>query len=437
MHELEHPPPVHARVLRRLEVGTGVAAGLLLLVTALFALGGLFADPPSPGATHEGFRLRPLVADFTGSVEFRPNDAATWRPLRWSDAFHEGDQLRTGPGATCDVLLTWNTGFRVAPGAELTWRRLESQGDRVDVELYLARGRVLASLDALPAGSRFVIETPTSRTKVKGTVLEVRADEDGARTTVLEGVVEVIDRSDPTRRVRVAAGEGAETRPGTPLHEIPLGAEERARLLAEDTALRERLRRLSPPREFEVRKGRVEVSAAEGEDENEDARSAPAPEGRPRAPAEPGPAAANEERAQARQAIRELIRAGISLVARGRVEQALAFCTPSFRAYVTGPLVQRAGVPPEYLREAGPTPALAARDAVRSQLQLTLELRRLEVHVEGEVAYVRGVVLATAVRLGEATALTRRYGCTARCIRQADGRWLLDLVTASEERSGS
>ena len=67
----------------------------------------------------------------------------------------------------------------------------------------LLRGRILCSLDLLPPGSRFEVETRQTRSLVRGTVLSVRADGDRTQVTVLSGAVEVWDVTDPERKVRV------------------------------------------------------------------------------------------------------------------------------------------------------------------------------------------------------------------------------------------
>ena len=83
----------------------------------------------------------PLVADFRGVVEYRPAGRA-WRALRWSDVFSQGDQLRTGEDGSCDILLTWGTGFRLQAFTALNAGRREaldrgfrrSKVDVIDIE---------------------------------------------------------------------------------------------------------------------------------------------------------------------------------------------------------------------------------------------------------------------------------------------------------------
>jgi hypothetical protein len=413
--------PRRRELLRRLEVQA--AAGLFVAV----ALGGFaytagLTRAPDGDPEAAGRAFRPLVADFQGAVEVRPLGAPAWRPLTWSDAFSEGDRLRTGPDATCDVLLTWGTGFRVTPGSELAWTKLASDGRWADVELSLSRGEVLASLDALPDGSRFVVVTPHSRTRVKGTVLTVQADEEEAKTVVLEGVVEVVDRVDPNRRVDVTAGEEVRTGAGADDGPRPLSLEDRARLLGELAAVDAGIRRLSPAVEGDVEasKGRLEIRAD-------------APAARPAAAAGDDAGSGDALTQGDRAEVAKLLRAGIALLDRGQVEQALGLCTGSFRAVIWGDSARRAGAPQEFAREQGDSRAILARDEVRSRILLGLELKSLDVVVDGDVAYGNASVLATARSLDSAAATQRNFVCTARCLRGEDGRWRVDLATASEE----
>jgi ketosteroid isomerase-like protein len=62
-----------------------------------------------------------------------------------------------------------------------------------------------------------------------------------------------------------------------------------------------------------------------------------------------------------------------------------------------------------------------------------MELARLEVVIERDVAYASAVLKAEAVSKGEVRQTgTRSYACTWRLLKGKDGRWLLDLATATE-----
>lgn len=416
------PPNLQGRLRRWELVGVCVLVGLLVL-TGLAYTTGLLEPKESPPAYHE-VRFRPLVADLHGAVEYRPVGVGHWRPLRLSDVFEAGDQVRTGPKAACDVLLTWRTGFTIAPGTVLTWKTLATRGEARDVVLVLTQGKVLASLDALPKGSQFEVITPHSHTKIKGTVLVVETQEDVARTIVLRGVVEVVDRSDPTRLVTVTKDQVTAFGPaGKGVVEI-LSAERRAILLGEDARLRKSVDRLSPTAdERQVAKGQVTFSAEEPED---------APARTTRVESASGGAGSGDRRADEEE-IAGILLQGLTSLERGRTEEALGLCTKTFRALLWGALAERSGVAQELSREGGDGFILQQHDRIQATLQLEFEVLKISVSIDGDVAYGSVEVHVTATPVGENKQIQRIYACSARCVRQ-DGRWLIDLATAMEGR---
>ncbi len=420
-------PPGARRFVRRLELGLLLAVVCLLVLLGLtwsVGLLGRVEEPPADAARPRR-ELRPLVADFRGAVEYRPLGAPDWRPLRWSDAFREGDRLRVAADSTCDVLLTWGTGVRFMPGSEAVWRLLERRGAARAIELELRRGRVLASLDRLPPGSRFEVVTPHSRARVRGTVLSVSADDDQTSVTVLSGVVDVIDTSDPARRVTATAGTGVES--GGEGRLRPLSAEERARLLGEMMEVDERVGRLSPSAPQVTERPAVD---SEGADPTSPDADAPPRLEAVEVTAAPAPA---DRRGDA-EVVTDLLRAGLALLDQGNVEAALAYCTPSFRAVLWSPMAVEAGIASEVSRELGDRAVLLERDKVREAMHLRLLVTDVEVKVDGDVAYGNAVVTALAQPKGTSDVVGRVFGCSARCLRQPDGRWLVDLATATESR---
>jgi hypothetical protein len=417
----ELPPNLVNRV-RRVELAFGGAVAFLIFLTMVgYMMGVVGAEPDT--ADLDELEFRPLVADFQGKVEYRAKSESSWRPLRWSDAFAQGDRVRTSSSATCDILLTWGTGFRIAPETEMTWSRLTCDGRMADVELYLSRGRVLAELEGLPGGSRFVVVTRYSRTKVKGTVLGVSSEDGKSKTTVLQGLVEVIDVSDPSNMVEVGAGRTVDANSNGPGAVQDLAAEERARLFVEAMEVKDRLARLSPSETTELGKGSVAFSAGAETlrgsilEEETDA-----------------PESADGERRNSgadRKAVRDVILAGLTYLNDGRSARALSLCTSTFKSVVLGSRAEKAGALSQFDRKRGDQLATSSMQRIRQTIRLQLRVVRLSVTVDGDVAYGEATVEATASPQGSSKLATRNYACSVRLLRQG-GRWLIDLAIANE-----
>ena len=77
--------------------------------------------------------------------------------------------------------------------------------------------------------------------------------------------------------------------------------------------------------------------------------------------------------------------------------------------------------------------ALQIRNQIAQSVSIRLEVVRLEVVVERDVAYGSAVLRAEVATKGESRKTgSRSYACTARLLKGQDGRWLLDLATATE-----
>jgi hypothetical protein len=408
--------PALRQKVRRLEVTAAMLAGLLLVGTVLAHTLGVVGATSGDGELSVR-RFRPLVADFRGDVSYWPVGGADWRPLRWSDSFEAGDRLRVGDGAFCDVLLTWGTGFHLGAGSEITWLVCRSVEEAREIELRLLSGKVTASLDRFPIGSRFEVVTRHSRTRVKGTTLSVAVGDEQTDVNVLNGVVEVVDTSNPDRKVEARAGTKVTSRGGGDVGELrPLTALERAKLLTELSSVDERLARLSPdaPSEEELAEA-VPTKATEPEEDTEDLRAAKGTQ-----------ASALEEIA----AVRDLLLAGFEYLNGGSAGQALGLCTPEFRGLIWGPSARRLGVPVEYRRRDGDAKGLQLQARIQDTADLRIEVLKIEVVLDGDVAYGSATVVAILTQGGGSMA-RRGYACTVRCLKQ-NGRWLVDLATATE-----
>jgi hypothetical protein len=129
------------------------------------------------------------------------------------------------------------------------------------------------------------------------------------------------------------------------------------------------------------------------------------------------------------EAIAAVLSDGIALLDEGRITAALDLCTPTFRAVIEGTMSGASGA--TVATEVGRGDAVAAAARLTAKLAIRLQIENVSVVVDRDTAYGTAIVTATAVLAGTGRPVTRRYACTARCVRTG-GRWLVDFVTAGE-----
>lgn len=110
-----------------------------------------------------------------GQVFVRP-DGGDEAPLKEGALLNPGDELRVGDDAFADLAFDeeHNNVVRLESGSEIIIGRTL----RVEMD----KGRVFARLKALPAGSKFEVQTPTAVAMVRGSVYRVICESSGAST---------------------------------------------------------------------------------------------------------------------------------------------------------------------------------------------------------------------------------------------------------------
>lgn len=156
-----------------------------VLLTAL-----LLATLPESRADQTAARIN--IKDVTGEVSVSM-DGSTFRPVKAGDCAGPGSIIRTGEGATVDLILPDSgTVLRMLPDSVLKFSHLAKQaaGEQVvsETSLKLLKGSVIGSQRKLAVPSHFDIATSKSVATIVGTEYVVNAD--GA-VTVLEGAVSI------------------------------------------------------------------------------------------------------------------------------------------------------------------------------------------------------------------------------------------------------
>lgn len=149
-----------------------------------------------------------------GDVRVEPV-AGESKPASVGAELDAGDRLMTAGDA--NALLEFADGSRLRLNAEgsvklKTLRTLSSGAG--DAQLELERGRTESTVTPAPGrGTRFLIETPSGVTSVRGTDFRVASDPEASRTEVLGGRVDVDAAG---RGVQVGAGFGTRVQAGAP-----------------------------------------------------------------------------------------------------------------------------------------------------------------------------------------------------------------------------
>ncbi len=188
------------------------------------------------------------VYDLGGDVQVRRAGAADWGPARKGLPVGEGDGLRTGPGAWCDLLFKDGTYVKLDADSETAAETLKASAEGRVFSFSFLKGKALwlaARLKA-KAGGALSVRTPSAVCAVRGTAFAVAVSTGGATTVGLfEGKVAV--SSSGAEKELLPGSEAVSAAPGEVLVQARLSrlmkAEERryARVKGRVEALRKRM----------------------------------------------------------------------------------------------------------------------------------------------------------------------------------------------------
>jgi hypothetical protein len=148
------------------------------------------------------------------------------QPLRAGTRLDSGSVIRTGLGATADLVLGYNRSvLRLTPDSVLRLTKLDEMligtEPLTDIRLELLQGALAGSQRKLPAASRLEISTPKGVARIVGTEYYVRAD--GA-VSVISGAVTInwnLPGNGGDVRVTVEAGYTFDPATGTVVPTTP------------------------------------------------------------------------------------------------------------------------------------------------------------------------------------------------------------------------
>jgi hypothetical protein len=187
------------------------------------------------------------VYDLNGTAQVQKAGGAEWSPVRKGLPLAEGDRLRTGPQAWCELLFKDGTFVKMEADSETALESLKATAEERVFSFSFLKGRALWMAARLKGKltSKFSVRTPSAVCAVRGTDFSVAVSTSGETSIGLfEGKVAVAGGSGEQE---LLAGGEASAGPGGVAVQARMSrlmkAEERryARLKGRVEALRKRL----------------------------------------------------------------------------------------------------------------------------------------------------------------------------------------------------
>ena len=147
--------------------------------------------------------------DLGGTVEIHKAGAPGWAPARKGDALEQGDRVRTGEKAWCELLLRDGSYVKLDAGSETAADELKASAGERALSFSFLRGKALWMAARLKAraASKFSVRTPSAVCAVRGTDFSITVSTSGETTVGLfEGAVAVGSGSQETE---LGAGQEA------------------------------------------------------------------------------------------------------------------------------------------------------------------------------------------------------------------------------------
>jgi len=111
------------------------------------------------------------VYDLKGPVEIMKTGQAEWKPALKGRPVAEGDRLRTGAGAWCEVLFKDGSFIKLEAGAEAAAESLKATAEERSFSFSFLKGKALWMVAKVrgKVEAKFIVRTPTVVCAVRGT----------------------------------------------------------------------------------------------------------------------------------------------------------------------------------------------------------------------------------------------------------------------------
>ena len=221
--KLSHRPVSPRPLWFRPMFAAGMAAMVVALVLSIFVAGQFYWWGGGQHATTlvvyaDNVRVARDISIIGDIALTRQFNVAAHDSLR----LRAGDKVISGRNAEAEILFPDNSRVSLAPGTELSFRKLQTRTDSqpLDVAMFIESGGLRSQVTTLrPETERFEVSTPNLIAHVKGTVFRVDVRSEGTRVATDEGAVQVQLQD---REFEVTAGRELEVLLGAQAPEIKL-----------------------------------------------------------------------------------------------------------------------------------------------------------------------------------------------------------------------
>ncbi len=132
-----------------------------------------------------------ISTNFSGTVEVKPSDDASWRALEKSGQVRVGSTIKTGADGSGSIGFKDEALLRLAPNTEVKIKSFSLKDDQKEIDIMLNEGDTFSSVDS---GSwKYAVESPVAVMGVIGTDFRVtvNAYSGDTRVAVYTGIVSV------------------------------------------------------------------------------------------------------------------------------------------------------------------------------------------------------------------------------------------------------
>ena len=153
------------------------------------------------------------IYQFKGDVQVLEPGSQAWLTVKSAVPLTEGERLKTGPGAWCQVLAGDGTFLNLYENSETVIEKLRLEKEKRDYGFNFIKGRILWMAAKLKnRASKFEITTPSAVCAVRGTDFAIDVSSDATDIGLFEGQLNIQGGGKETP---LSAGSEAVTAPGS------------------------------------------------------------------------------------------------------------------------------------------------------------------------------------------------------------------------------
>lgn len=159
------------------------------------------------------------VYKYAGDVRLLEPETSAWINVERGLPLKEGIRLRTGPGASCELLAGDGTFISLSENSETVVEKLRLEADTRDYGFNFIKGRILwLAAKVLRKTSSFTIRTPSAVCAVRGTDFSIDVSSAASEIGLFDGELNI---SSNGKETVLSAGSEALTAPGAGTRVLP------------------------------------------------------------------------------------------------------------------------------------------------------------------------------------------------------------------------